>query len=105
MTYPNVYCDFGFSSEVLTSRGRKAFRKKLEELARCTGSNCGESGQPKFNLRDKIIYGSDWHMVSQEKHYQDLICAFGEVLSGGVLEGWAAGFFGDNARHALGLDK
>jgi len=104
VSYPNVYCDFGMSSEVLTSRGRSAFRRKLEELgALCSGAQCGQPGRPKYDIRDKLLYGSDWHMVSQIKRYQDLVCGFGEVLSGGALEGWAPAFFGDNARRAMRL--
>ncbi|MFY9825565.1 MAG: hypothetical protein WAM82_29595 [Thermoanaerobaculia bacterium] len=105
-SYPNVYCDFGYSPEVLTTQGRQAFRKRLEELAAsCAGGGCGVGGKPPYDIRDKILYGSDWYMVTQENKYQDFLCSFGEVFSGGILESSAAKFFGDNARRAFPLGK
>lgn len=105
-SYPNVYCDFGMSTEVLTAGGRQAFRQRLEELAApCANGHCGAGGKPPYDIRDKILYGSDWYMVTQEKKYKDLLCSFGEVFSGGALEGFAAKFFGDNARRAFPLGR
>lgn len=112
--YPNVYCDFGMSIEILTPEGRQAFLQRLLELlnnppAVAQYQDAYSCSLPKlpdrqFNILDKLVYGSDWHMMARIDNREDLLCSFGEVFSSPELRSGAEGFFGANAHRAFGLD-
>jgi hypothetical protein len=88
------------STEVLEMGGRDAFRKRLENLiSPCEKGTLG-CVAPPYDIRDKILYGSDWHMIAQNAQREDLICSFGEVFSSKKLQDAAPLFFGKNALRA-----
>lgn len=113
--YPNVYCDFGMSLEVLTPEGREAFASRLKALiARSVSpeaprmeSICDSKSdaQPRYDILDKLMYGSDWHMMSRVPDADDLICSFGEVFSTEGLEEGTERFFGLNSARILGQEE
>jgi len=106
VSYENVYCDFGYHEEILTTKGKTALRDRLEKFEAQGVSNAGQSLTAKscredtaiqqYSIFDKLLYGSDWMMVIKETNYRDLAVAFDEVFSG-KLELHKAKFFGGNA--------
>lgn len=89
------------STEILTAEGRQAFRRRLEGLIpRCIAGSPGSAAAP-FAILDKIVYGSDWHMLSRNPQRTDMIWSFAEVFSSPALEDHAADFFGRNALRAM----
>ena len=42
-----------------------------------------EDAEPHSIIRDKIMYGSDWHMMSRVPDRKHLTCSFAEVFSSG----------------------
>lgn len=111
--YPNVYCDFGMSIEVLSQNGRKAFIDRLRTLVqrpvspsapRMTDACATKTdAPPRYDIRNKLLYGSDWHMMARVPTQKDLVCSFAEVFSAPGLESGAARFFGLNAVQAFHL--
>lgn len=95
--YPGVYCDFGMSVEILTPEGKRAFKERLRSLA--------EAGEGGISIFDKIIYGSDWHMMARIEDRENLVCRFAQVFSELGLPEEAAKFFGRNAERAFGLGE
>jgi hypothetical protein len=112
--YPNVYCDFGMSTEILNDTGRKAFVARLTHLIAAPPpphEGCGDRDcvaplpEPRYDILDKLVFGSDWHMMARVKDRESLVCAFGEAFSSTPeLRAAAARFFGANAARAFGLD-
>ena len=122
VSYPNVYCDFGYIHEVLTAEGRAALAAKLAQLiaegkrrrheglgepsdpdAACTTT---KNAPPRFAIESKILYGSDWFLVVKEKGQQEMVCSFARVFAEPALKdhhpaALAAGFFSENAYRAL----
>ena len=61
---------------------------------------------PRFDLRDKLLYGSDWHLVARIRDQDQLVCRFAEVLDGSdALRPATSRFFGDNARTIFNLGE
>ena len=54
-TYENVYAEVGFLDDIDNSQQKDEFAKRLEHLFRDTSTT--------YNLIDKIMYGSDWHVL------------------------------------------
>ncbi|WP_417558402.1 amidohydrolase family protein [Mesoflavibacter zeaxanthinifaciens] len=58
VSYKNVYCGVGFLDDVKDQKLRKNFIKRLNFLF--------EQKTGKYLFKDKIMYGSDWHMLFNE---------------------------------------
>ncbi len=118
--YPNVYCDFGYFPEILTDEGRAAFADRLhqlieereqhpERIAETWNEDACKTKRnapPRFKIEDKILFGTDWYMVTREKNQEQLVCGFARAFSSDVLSPEqgreiAAGFFGKNALNAF----
>lgn len=59
--YENVYCDFSINDELQPGKKRRYFVKRLNNLIR-------KSENKPFNFGNKIIFGTDYHLLLQEKH-------------------------------------
>ena len=71
LNFENVYCDAAYLDEVTDEEYYKNFRERLIYLF---------NQKPKF--AEKIIYGSDWHMLFQEgknkRYFSDYLRLFSE---------------------------
>jgi hypothetical protein len=115
VSYPTVYCDFGGASRILEEDERLEFVDRLEHLTglkanapsgHAPGDLCArttEVSYRKYELEDKILYGSDW-LVSLEDDREDYLCRFGEAFKPNTPLGkHRQKFFGGNAKAAFGL--
>ncbi len=90
---PNVYLEFGFHPDILTEKKRKAFVARMaQELDRSQGC-----------LGDRIIYGTDWHMIERLRDHQQYFKAFAEAFSKPPLDTYRDRFFYANATEYLNL--
>ena len=97
LAYPNVYCEVGYLERILDEEDRSLFKAKLAELL----DKDGTGGAWKFG--DKIMYGTDWHMIEKEPHQKDYLQRFDEILSDIDGGKWRRRFFAGNAVKFLGL--
>jgi hypothetical protein len=77
-SFPNVYCEFGASDEILYERERETFRRRIAQLANTRGTG-------KYLFGDKIMYGSDWMMPTLASprtryldRYREVMLTFGQ---------------------------
>ncbi|WP_286760623.1 amidohydrolase family protein [Salegentibacter sp. UBA1130] len=58
INYENVFCEVGFLEHQQHKNGIANMQNRLEEIFRID-----ESGENKYEFRNKVIYGSDWHIL------------------------------------------
>jgi len=93
-SYPNVYCEVGYLTELLHEGGPARFEANLQR-ARVPGRPC--------ELLDKMAYGSDWHMpdvVTRTRRYLDLWLA---LMDRAEYADYRERFFWKNAYRYLRL--
>jgi predicted TIM-barrel fold metal-dependent hydrolase len=90
---PNVYLEFGYHDDILD----KAKRAKV--VARLAGEIDASQGR----LADRIVYGTDWHMIQRLPKHQEYFHAFEEAFSRAPLAAYAERFFFKNAATYLNL--
>jgi predicted TIM-barrel fold metal-dependent hydrolase len=102
LRYKNVYCEVAYLEGLLTPRGAERFAKRLaRELPR--PSTAGpEAGSP-WRFGDKIMYGTDWHMLYKEKDQQNYLSACNKIISAIKNAEWQRKFFSGNASAYLQL--
>ena len=89
--YPNVYCDFSYLDDMINRDGtlndkkRSNFRTRLLKLLH---------SEPAF--ANKIIYGSDWHMLYREKKHGVYYKLYEEFFRDAEFDRYRDGFFKDN---------
>lgn len=93
-TYDNVYCDAGYWEDVLTDAGVATLQQRLATLF---------AGHP--GLGKKIVYGTDWFMVSQVDNYGAYLARMAQVFAAPSLVIYRDGFFAGNAARYLKLDQ
>jgi predicted TIM-barrel fold metal-dependent hydrolase len=104
LRYKNVYCEVAYLEELLTPSGADRLAKRLaRELPRA--STAGPEAGPPWEFGDKIMYGTDWHMLYKEKNRQDYLSACNKIISGIQSAKWQRKFFSGNASVYLQLDK
>jgi predicted TIM-barrel fold metal-dependent hydrolase len=96
ITYPNVYCGFGFIPEVMRSDERQAFYERIV-------SSVENSQTADFPFNTKMMYGTDWHMLMQEHAYEDYYSSFVKLFKRKKLKEYKDVFFGGNAANYLGI--
>jgi predicted TIM-barrel fold metal-dependent hydrolase len=94
--FPNVYLDLSYSDEVLSSTSRDALRRRLEALL------APQPGRP-YALGDKLVYGSDWHMVAVLDGRREILAELQRLFTSPTLAPYRARFFAGNAARALRL--
>jgi len=111
VAFPNVYCDMGYSMEVLHDKNRGFFEVRLKRLAGGAALTreaiprdwdfCqAQDLPPRYDLREKILYGSDWMMPEAAFVGTEYFKAFQDVFDG-ELAPYRHLFFGENARALL----
>jgi predicted TIM-barrel fold metal-dependent hydrolase len=116
VTFENVYCDFGYLDEVLEGDGPERLRSRLlelagtdpvtdEQVAALDHEACVERQLPRrYDIRDKLLYGSDWMMSVAAGGHRGFVDDFGRVFSGDELGPWRDEFFCRNAAEIMGLE-
>jgi predicted TIM-barrel fold metal-dependent hydrolase len=93
-THPNVYCEVGYLDEILTPNGPKRFRAILETLLATPGNE---------GLADRIMYGTDWHMIFRLRDHRHYLAAFEQAFDSPILRRIRNRFFRENAIRYLKL--
>jgi predicted TIM-barrel fold metal-dependent hydrolase len=99
LRYPNVYCEAGYLDQVLQPGPAARLRTRLAAQL----DRDAESGQWKFG--DKLMYGTDWHMIYKEDHAPVYLAAFDAIISGIDAGKWRRKFFAGNAATFLRLGE
>jgi len=95
-TRPNVYCEVGYMQKILLGAGPADFATRLN---REIGLRAGD----KFALGDKIMYGTDWHMLHKERDHRAYLQQFIKAFELHALPPWRRKFFAENAMRYLKL--
>ena len=94
--FPNVYLDLSYSDEVLDPGLRAALRRRLVALLPA------QPGRPHA-LGDKLLYGSDWHMVGVLDGRREIFVELERLFTDPALAPFRARFFAGNAARFLRL--
>ncbi len=94
--YEHVYCEVGYLEQILDGSMREIFKSNLKQQIKAGGT---------YKFGDKIMYGSDWHMIHKEKNHGDYPNAFNQLFADPELGPWQRAFFSRNAIKYLMLDK
>lgn len=95
-TRPNVYCEVGYMQKILVGAGPADFGGRLnKEIALQSGH--------KYALGDKIMYGTDWHMLHKEQDHRAYLQQFIRAFESPALQPWKRKFFAENAMRYLRL--
>ena len=99
--YPNVYCEITTHSE-LTDPDRQAFFawRLLDEFAKDDAPNPGNT--PRYKLRDKLMYGTDWYLPDAAKR-SEVLLSTEEVFLHPQLKPYYTQYFSGNAARYLNL--
>ncbi|MEM7085243.1 MAG: amidohydrolase family protein [Bacteroidota bacterium] len=95
INYPNVYCEVGFLAHIKNDDEKKNFINRLVDLFT---RNEGE-----FHFADKIMYGSDWHILFNDGLQVDYHKEFLEIFQNETLSKFKQKFFSLNAKRYLKL--
>jgi predicted TIM-barrel fold metal-dependent hydrolase len=103
LEYPNVYCELGYLEGILHPEKRPKIVKRLQSVI-----NRPTKDGKRFG--DKIMYGTDWHMIHKEDGYKDYLKGWDEVMKEledekGRKGAWREAFFAGNAKNFLQLEK
>jgi len=90
---PNVYLEFGYHDDILDPVKRKRFAALLAQKIE----------QSDGRLGDRMVYGTDWHLIQRLKNHEQYFEAFAEVFSTPPLDAFADRFFFRNAAEYLNL--
>lgn len=104
ITYENVYCDFGYLPEVVDTPyrdGSEARNKIIGKLHECFEN----SGTAPYQFQNKIMYGTDWHMLMKDHGYEDYYSTFSKMFDDPRIDSHKNNFFGGNAMKYLGLEE
>jgi predicted TIM-barrel fold metal-dependent hydrolase len=92
---PNVYLEFGFHDSIFDPKLRKNFVSIL----------AAKIAESKGRLADRIMYGTDWHMIQRLPDHARYYSLFAEVFRDPALAKYAERFFRGNAVEYLGLKE
>lgn len=90
--FENVYCEVAYFAQVLSGAGRTAFQTVLGKVLEPGGT---------YDFADKIMYGSDWHMIHKLKDQQSYLKSWQQVFADAKWDGLRERFFSGNARRFL----
>ncbi len=71
--YPKVYCDFSYLTGILQDG-----KKKKRFIA---NFKAAMSDQGKYKFADKVMYGTDWHMMEMVGHTQEFRDTFQAIFA------------------------
>ena len=96
--FKNVYCEAGYLDPVLSPGAKRdRFVARLKEAV------VRDTLQLGVKFGNKIMYGTDWHMIYKEKDYTKYLESFATVFSDPVLQPFATRFFAGTAAEYLKL--
>jgi hypothetical protein len=104
LKYPDVYCEVGYLNEIFKPQKADALVRRLKAVVDLP------SDDGKWRFGDKLMYGTDWHMVYKEPHYDKYLEKWDEVIKrvdkdqGNDNGALRKGFFAGNAKRFLRLD-
>ncbi|WP_322407091.1 amidohydrolase family protein [Idiomarina sp. PL1-037] len=98
--YEHVYCDLSYLHEIVGSKKAQAsLGKRLEiELTR------EATGDKPFKLANKLMYGSDWHMVSMVNDIERYFGQIKAIFETEKIQPFADRFYFQNALKYVDLD-
>jgi hypothetical protein len=97
-TYPEVYCEVGYLDGVLDPRQATLLVRRLEAVVN------RPSKDGKWRFGDKLMYGTDWHMIYKEPHYEKYLEKWDEVIKQVDNGSLRQAFFAGNAKKFLRVD-
>jgi predicted TIM-barrel fold metal-dependent hydrolase len=89
---PNVYCDVAYLEEILNNPGRNQMRDDLITLFKSRPA-----------VAKKIMYGTDWHMITQVFGHEQYLNQFIAIFADPALIPYRSDFFAGNAARYLNL--
>ena len=98
LTYPDVYCEVGYLSGVLDPQQAAALVTRLKAVVNLP------SKDGKWRFGDKLMYGTDWHMIYKEPDYDKYLEKWDDVIKQVDKGAWRQAFFAGNAKKFLQLD-
>lgn len=97
LKYPNVYCEVGYLDGVLDKDKASLFTNRLASVIHRA------SLDGKWTFGDKLIYGTDWHMMHKVDHHKQYLSVFDGILAQPMFNGYRRRFFAGNAVEYLKL--
>jgi hypothetical protein len=99
LKYRNVYADVGYLAGIRDHSKAGYLLKRLTSLMNL------ESEDKTWRFGDKLMYGTDWHMMFKEPDYDKYLKRWDEVMKQVDNGKWRQKFFAGNAKEFLQLDK
>lgn len=99
LMYPDVYCEVGYLDGILDPKQSAALVRRLQAVANLPSKN------GKWRFGDKLMYGTDWHMIYKEPNFEQYLGKWDEVIKQVNKGEWRGAFFAGNAKKFLRLDK
>ncbi len=90
--HKNIYADLSYQPMILSSKKEDY----VEELV----SRCEDFPE----LKKRLMYGSDWHMLATTKHYENYLHEFQKIFNDNFFLQEREDFFSNNAINFLGLN-
>ncbi len=90
---PNVFLEFGYHDDILDPKRRQTFADTLWTQIKASDGRLG----------DRIVYGTDWHMIERLRNHEKYFEAFAEIFSKPPLDAFADRFFAKNGAAYLNL--
>lgn len=95
-SYPNVYCEMGYITQIFGHGNADAFVSNLEKARKLPGS---------FDLMDKVAYGSDWHMPDMVDNTRKYLGVFLDIFNRPEYVAFLDKFFWRNGYDYLQLPE
>jgi hypothetical protein len=99
LTYPEVYCEVGYLDGVLEPKQAALLVRRLEAVVNLP------SKDGKWRFGDKLMYGTDWHMIYKVPHFEKYLEKWDEVIKQVDKGSLRQAFFAGNAKKFLRLDE
>ena len=73
--YQNVYCEVGYMDRILETNSVENIAKRLDlELNKAVTPE-------QWPLGEKMMYGTDWHMIYKEPNHNEYLAQFTKLFS------------------------
>lgn len=99
LTYSNVFCEVGYLDRILDGNSAALFTNRLASIINQPAVNGG------CNFGDKLMYGTDWHMIHKEDDHEKYLDAFAGIFAQPEFVGYQRRFFAGNAVRFLQLER
>jgi len=99
LTYSNVFCEVGYLDRILDADSAALFTNRLASVIRQPAVSGG------WTFGDKLMYGTDWHMIHKEDDHEKYLDAFACIFARPEFAGYQRRFLAGNAVRFLQLDR